>query len=62
MSKFERILVPGSTELPDCRCGAEMRMTSTTPRADSPDVELRVYQCSVCDHELRLTVWKTAAA
>jgi hypothetical protein len=24
MSKFERLLVAGSTELPDCRCTAEM--------------------------------------
>lgn len=26
MSTFENLLTPGSTELPDCRCGAEMRL------------------------------------
>ena len=26
MSKFERLLEAGSTELPDCRCNAEMNL------------------------------------
>jgi hypothetical protein len=29
--------------------------------ANSADAELRVYRCSACQHELRLTVWKPAA-
>jgi hypothetical protein len=28
MSAFERLLVPGCTELPVCRCGEEMEITS----------------------------------
>ena len=31
MSKFERLLVAGSTELPDCRCTAEMNLTAIVP-------------------------------
>jgi hypothetical protein len=23
------------------------------------DADIRVYRCSVCDHEMRLTVWAT---
>jgi hypothetical protein len=26
MSKFERLLMPGSTELPECRCDSEMKI------------------------------------
>ena len=28
MSAIERLLVPGSTELPGCHCGDEMRIAS----------------------------------
>jgi hypothetical protein len=31
MSKFERMLVAGSTELPDCRCSAEMQLVAIVP-------------------------------
>ena len=27
MSAYERLLAPGSTELPECRCGKEMQLT-----------------------------------
>lgn len=57
MAKFERLLVPGSTELPDCQCGAEMRLAQTTRTDQSLDAEVRVYHCDACGHELRLTVW-----
>ena len=33
MSKFERLLVAGSTELPDCRCAAEMNLMAIVPVA-----------------------------
>jgi hypothetical protein len=55
MSKLERVLVPGSTELPDCRCGQEMRLTGT--HAAGPDAELRRFRCDACGYEVRLTVW-----
>ena len=33
--KFERLLEAGSTELPDCRCGAEMNLvTIVGPASD----------------------------
>jgi predicted SprT family Zn-dependent metalloprotease len=61
MSKFERILAPDSLELPECRCGADMPLVDKERPANSADAELRVYRCSACQHELRLTVWKPAA-
>jgi hypothetical protein len=56
MSKFERMLVAGSKELPDCRCSAEMHLIFILPEA-SGDSEVRVFQCPDCKHELRLTIW-----
>jgi hypothetical protein len=60
MSKFERLLVAGSTELPDCRCTAEMHLVSVLP-ASSGDTEIRIFRCSDCSHELRLTTWRDNA-
>jgi hypothetical protein len=55
MTKMERLLSPGSTELPDCRCGREM-VHASSERCGA-DAEKRVYRCSSCGHEMRLTVW-----
>jgi hypothetical protein len=33
MSKFERLLAADSTELPDCRCAAEMNLMAIVPVA-----------------------------
>ena len=55
MSKFERLLVPGSTEAPDCRCGVEMRLVRASPEGE--DAEIRYYLCPVCGQDFRLTVW-----
>jgi hypothetical protein len=57
MSKFERLLVPGSTELPDCRCTAEMHLMTTVALPDG-DTEIRIFRCPDCSHELRLTAWR----
>jgi len=58
MSKLERILGVGSTELPDCLCGREMTLSSVQISPDiNPESELRTYTCPACAHELRLTVW-----
>jgi predicted SprT family Zn-dependent metalloprotease len=56
VSKFERLLVLGSTELPDCRCGSEMKIIKSD--AIGSDAEVRTYRCPQCEHELRLTTWK----
>jgi hypothetical protein len=56
MSKFERVLSVDSTELPDCRCGVEMHLTSIVP-VPGGDSEIRVFRCPDCNHELRLTIW-----
>lgn len=61
MTKFERILVPGSTEMPDCQCGVEMRLVRVTQAEQAPAAEIRVYECPACGHELRLTVWTDEA-
>jgi hypothetical protein len=57
MSKFERLLEAGSTELPDCRCTAEMNLMAIVPRAEG-DTEIRIFRCPHCSHELRLTAWR----
>jgi len=57
MSKFERLLEAGSTELPDCRCAAEMNLMAIVPVAGG-DTEIRIFRCRHCSHELRLTVWR----
>src|SRR6516165_6227811 len=57
MSKFERLLEAGSTELPDCRCTAEMHLTAIVP-VPGGDTEIRVFRCLNCGHELRLTAWR----
>ena len=58
VSKFERLLMRGSTELPECRCGSDMKII----KSDSigSDAQVRTYQCPLCEHELRLTMWGTS--
>jgi len=58
VSKFERLLMRDSTELPECRCGSEMKII----KSDSigSDAQVRTYQCPLCEHELRLTMWGTS--
>ena len=57
MSGFERVLEPGVTELPECRCGGEMHIASVDPSPERNDTHIRVYDCPACQHEMRLTVW-----
>ena len=57
MSKLERLLAPGSAELPDCVCGAEMRLVGSKKCSNQDGTEVRHYECPDCKHELRLTVW-----
>lgn len=57
MSKLDRVLGPGSTELPDCICGHEMTLASEQSSPSNPDTGLRIYSCPCRGHELRLTVW-----
>jgi hypothetical protein len=61
MSKFERLLEAGSTELPDCRCTAEMHLIAISP-VPSGDTEIRIFRCPDCNHELRLTAWRDSAS
>jgi hypothetical protein len=56
MSKFERVLAPGSRELPDCRCSRAMNLLSIVP-VPGGDSEIRIFRCPDCNHELRLTMW-----
>jgi len=57
MSKFERLLEAGSTELPDCRCTAAMNLMAIVLVAGG-DTEIRTFRCPTCRHELRLTAWR----
>jgi hypothetical protein len=57
MTKFDRLLAPGSTEMPDCKCGAEMQFARSIQTDNSSDTEIRVYECAACGHEFRLMVW-----
>jgi len=57
MSSFERLLGPNCTEGPECRCGEEMKAARTERVPDQTDAHIRVYNCHVCGHEMRLTVW-----
>ena len=57
MSAFERLLVPGFSELPVCRCGEDMHTASINPLPERTDTHIRLYHCSACHHEMRLTVW-----
>ena len=57
MSKFERLLEAGSTELPDCRCAAEMHLMAIVP-VPGGNTEIRIFGCPNCGHELRLTAWR----
>ena len=56
MSSFEKLLAPGSTELPDCRCGAEMHLFAAKPCGH--ETEIRIFRCEICHHEFQLMVWK----
>jgi len=61
LSKFERLLEADSTELPDCRCAAEMNLMAIVP-VPGGDTEIRIFQCPDCSHELRLTAWRNSGA
>jgi hypothetical protein len=56
MPEFENLLAPGSTELPDCRCGTEMHLFRVKPCGDT---EIRIFRCDTCYHEFQLMVWST---
>jgi hypothetical protein len=57
MSAFERLLEPGCTEGPACRCGKEMEVVSIERLPEGRDADVRVYRCPACHHEMRLTIW-----
>lgn len=61
MSSIERVLVPGSADLPDCRCGSEMDLIALENVGNQSEAETRVYRCARCERELRLMVWLDAA-
>jgi hypothetical protein len=54
---FERLLEPGCTETPACHCGAEMEIATIETLPEGIDAAVRVYRCSACYREMRLTVW-----
>ena len=61
VEKRLRLLEPGSTELPVCRCAAEMNLMAILP-VTGGDTEIRIFRCPDCSHELRLTAWRNESA
>ncbi len=57
---FERLLEPGSTELPYCPCGDEMNMIEL--KASASDTLVKVFKCETCNREMRLMVWNCETA
>jgi hypothetical protein len=57
---FERLLEPGCTDLPECRCGKEMHVAHIVFVPNVTETHIRVYACAECDHQMRLTVWEAA--
>ena len=55
---FERLLEPGSSEVPACRCGDDMIVISVRPK--SADASVKTFQCPSCSSELRLMIWTSA--
>jgi hypothetical protein len=62
MSDAERFLEPDCDELPVCRCGKEMYVALTRSSPKMPDVDIRVYNCVACDHEMHLAIWRADPA
>jgi len=60
MSTIENLLIPGSTETPDCPCGAEMRLSKV--ESGSEHTEIRIFKCEDCHGEFQLMVWKAPEA
>jgi hypothetical protein len=57
MGAIENLLAPGPTELPDCKCGVELRLFAVKPCKD--DTGIRIFKCVSCHHEFQLMVWRT---
>ena len=57
MPAIENLLAPGSTEVPDCKCGAELRLFAVKP-CQNETTEIRIFKCEACHHEFQLTVWR----
>ena len=57
MSSFERLLGPDCADVRKCRCGKEMQIVRVERLPDRNDAHIRIYNCSACHHEMRLTAW-----
>jgi hypothetical protein len=56
MSYFERAVEEASrVELPECRCGKQMRLCNIDPLPDHSNACI-FYRCPGCQHETRFTV------
>jgi hypothetical protein len=60
MSALENLLIPGSTETPDCPCGAEMHLFKV--KSGGEDTQIHIFKCDTCHHEFQLMVWKAPEA
>jgi hypothetical protein len=62
MIDLERLLALGCSETPVCRCGQEMHIDRTLAVREKTDAHIRVYRCTGCGHEMRLTIWAATEA
>jgi hypothetical protein len=62
MIDAERFLEPDCDELPVCRCGKEMYIASTRSSPKMADVDIRIYNCATCEHEMHLAIWRADPA
>jgi hypothetical protein len=58
---FVRLLEPGCTESPACQRRAEMKIATIETLPEGTNAAVRVYRCSACHREMRLTVWAAIA-
>jgi hypothetical protein len=61
MAAMNTVLEPGSTKMPTCMCGVEMRLRKIEPHPAAEDTELRRYDCNGCRQEMRVMVFKAFA-
>jgi hypothetical protein len=55
----ERLLEPVAVNVPDCPCGTPMAFERI--QESHEDMKIEVFHCPDCGHEIRLTLWTSAA-
>ena len=56
MPVVEQLFSPGCS-LPACRCERQMHAARNRPLPAENHTHIQIYVCSVCHHQMHLTVW-----